>query len=158
MYYAYDFDFITRGGWGYNIVNAADWVPESPFSIQQLSDFNTPNPLINAVTVLNKQKLLIRVAGKSIYGKLERKPRKAQRKHEKYLGHSMYKLAIRKVLPEFKEPDYASTSNYMRAGTPVILMPDEAYHQKFPYNADKFFTHHLFAPYYFLAVKYYLSK
>jgi len=44
LYYAYDYDFINRNGWAFNIVNAADWVPETPISIQQLRDLNQLNP------------------------------------------------------------------------------------------------------------------
>ena len=154
-YYAYDFDFITRNGWGFNVVNAADWVPETPFSIQQVTDMNAPNPIINAKTALNKQKLIIRLAGKSIFNKMERKPRKAQRMHEKYLGHAIYKRAVKKVLPQLKEPAYEHDANYTRAGVPIVLIPDETYWQKFPNSPDKYFAHHLYDAYHFLLVKYY---
>src|SRR3984885_12617163 len=67
MYYAYDFDFITRGGWAYAIVNGADWVPETPFSIQTLRDFNPTNPLIHVKDILRKQKFFLRLAGNIVY-------------------------------------------------------------------------------------------
>ncbi len=149
--YAYDFDFITRGGWGLTVVNAWDWVPESPFSIQTLRDFNPANPIVNIKSILKKQKFLLRLAGNMIYSKLERKPRKAQRKLEKYLGHKLFKLSVSKTLPQLKEPDYFRSSNYMRAGTPVILMPDEQYRLKFPGDGkDKAFIHHLYPSYAYL--------
>lgn len=158
MYYAYDFDFITRGGWAFNVVNAADWVPETPFSIQTLNDFNPTNPFVNTKSILKKQKLLIRVAGNIVYNKLERKPRKAQKKMEKYLGKVVYKKGIKKILPQLQEPAYSHSNNYMRAGIPVILMPDEAYREKFPDSKQKAFIHHSFAAYSFLASKYYPVK
>ena len=149
--YAYDFDFLTSGGWGLTVVNAYDWVPESPFSIQTLTDFNPANPMTDIKTILKKQKWLLRLAGNMVYKKLERKPRKAQRKLEKYLGHKLYKMGISKSLPQLKEPAYIHSSNYMRAGTPVILMPDELYRQKFPSDGkDKAFIHHLYASYSYL--------
>ena len=154
--YAYDFDFLTRGGWGLTVVNAYDWVPESPFSIQTLTDFNPANPMTDIKTILKKQKWLLRLAGNMVYKKLERKPRKAQRKLEKYLGHKLYKMGISKSLPQLKEPAYIHSSNYMRAGTPVILMPDELYRQKFPSDGkDKAFIHHLYASYSYLLNKIY---
>jgi pimeloyl-ACP methyl ester carboxylesterase len=158
MRYVYDFDFITRGGWAYTVVNAADWVPETPFTVQTLADFNLPNPLINAKDYLKKQKFFVRLAGNMVYNKLEKKPRKAQRKLEKYLGHKMYKMAIKKVLPQLKEPEYVHGSNYMRAGIPIILMPDEEYNRLYPYDKDKVFMHHMFQAYYFLLKKNYLIK
>ena len=149
--YAYDFDYITRGGWGFNVVNAYDWVPESPFSIQTLTDFNPANPMADIKSILKQQKWLIRLAGNMVYSKLERKPRKAQRKYEKFLGHKLFKTGIRKALPQLREPVYIHSSNYMRAGSPVILMPDEAYRQKFPGDGkDKAFIHHLYASYSYL--------
>ncbi|RYG44475.1 MAG: lipase family protein [Chitinophagaceae bacterium] len=156
--YVYDFDYITRGGWAYTIVNAADWVPETPFSIQTLADFHLPNPLINAKDYLRKQKFFVRLAGGMVYNKMERKPRKAQRKMEKYLGHKMYTMAVKKVLPQLKEPKYVHSSNYMRAGIPIILMPDEEYNRLYPYDKDKVFMHHMFQPYYFLLKKIYFTR
>ncbi len=32
LYYGYDYDYITRNGWAFTVVNALDWVPETPFS------------------------------------------------------------------------------------------------------------------------------
>ncbi len=155
LYYAYDFDFLTRGGWALTVLNAADWVPESPFTIQTVSDFNPVNPFVNVKSILRKQKFLIRMAGNTVYNKLEKKPRKAQRKFEKYLGYKLFKLGIRKALPQLIEPSYVHSTNYMRAGTPVILMPGETYKQQFPDDAKKPFTHHMYAPYSFLLKKYY---
>jgi hypothetical protein len=158
LYYAYDFDFITRGGWAFTIVNAADWVPETPYSIQTIQDFNPTNPLIHAKEVIKKQKLIVRFAGIVVYNKLEKKPRKAQKKFEKYLGNVIYKKAIRKLLPQLKEPVYSHGNNYMRAGTPIILMTDEDYFQKFPESNERFFVHHLYNPYYYLLKKWYAVK
>lgn len=47
LYYAYDYDFLTRNGWGFTIVNTLDWVPETPFTVQRISDFNPSNPFVN---------------------------------------------------------------------------------------------------------------
>lgn len=155
MYYAYDFDFITRNGWAFNVVNAADWVPETPFSIQTLQDFNPTNPLIHAKDALKKQKLLVRFAGGMIYNKLEKQPRKAQMRFEKYLGNGMYKKGIKKILPQLKQPGYAKGNNYMRAGIPIVLMTDENYYNQFQESDEKFFIHHLYAAYSYLLKKWY---
>lgn len=155
MYFSYDYDFITRNGWGFNVVNAADWVPESPFSMQTLNDLNPTNPLIHTKKVLKKQKLLIRVAGGVAYNKMTKKPNKAVKKYRRYLGNLVYKKGVKKVLTQLKEPDYAMGNNYMRAGSPVILMPDKEYMEKFPESDKSYFVHHLFAPYYFLLKKIY---
>lgn len=154
LYYAYDYDFINRGGWAFTVVNSADWVPEVPFSIQTLNDFNTTNPFTDVKDILKKQKLIVRLGGRIVYNKLNRSTRKAQRRMTRYLGHKTYK-AVRKELPQLQEPVYAKGNNYMRAGTPVILMADDDYYREFPENSKNRFMHHLFPAYYYLLKKYY---
>lgn len=158
MFYAYDYDFITRGGWGFNVVNAADWVPETPFSIQTINSLNPTNVFVNLPKTIKKQKFFVRLIGNTLYNKMERKPRKAQRKYEKYLGKKLFRLALRKELPGMKEPTYVHDGNYMRAGSPIILMPDSKYYELYPENPDKPFTHHVFGAYIHLLQKDYLVK
>ena len=156
MQYAYDFDFINRGGWAYTVVNSADWVPETPYTVQRIQDMNALNPLIHTKQLLKKQPLFIKLAGGFFYGKVNRKPRKAQQVYTKFLGKTLYKRAIQKALPQLKEPSYQPSSNYMRAGNPVVLMADDAYRQQFKEDGKDFFVHHHFAPYYFLIKQQYL--
>jgi hypothetical protein len=154
LYYAYDFDFINRNGWAFTVVNAADWVPETPFSIQRLTDFNAVNPFIHIEDILKKQKLLVRWYMKGKYNKTSRTTRRAQENFENLLGHFVFKL-VKKKLPQLKEPTYLKGNNYQRAGVPVVLMPDADYYQKFPNKTTNIFQHHMFEPYYMLAKKYY---
>jgi hypothetical protein len=154
LYYAYDFDFITRGGWAYTVVNEADWVPETPFSIQRITDFNAINPFIHVNGVLKKQPLLIRWYVKSRYNKMNRRTREAQENFQNTLGRFVYKL-IKKQLPGIKQPDYKDGNNYQRAGIPVVLEPDADYYSKFPDNSNNIFQHHMFEPYNLLVKKYY---
>jgi hypothetical protein len=154
LFYAYDFDFITRNGWGFNVVNSADWVPESPFSVQGLSDFNRTNPFFQIDGMLNKQPMLVRWYIKGKYNKLKKSTRKAQRSFKSVLGSMMYKQ-VKKVLPQFKEPVYADGNNYQRAGVPIVLQTDSAYYLKFPEMREKLFQHHMFEPYYWLIQRYY---
>jgi predicted lipase len=153
LYYAYDFDFITRGGWALTVVNAADWVPETPFTIQSLNDLNPANPFAHVKKILKKQKFFARLALGIVYNKLDRKSRKAQKKFERYLGSKVYRQ-VKKILPQFKEPEYVPVANYMRAGTPIVLMPDEDYFKHYNDNSQ-IFIHHSFSAYYFLVKKYY---
>jgi len=154
LFYAYDFDFITRNGWGYTIVNAADWVPEALFSIQTLTDFNPLNPFININDVLKKQPLLARWYIRHKYNKLKNGARTAQERFEKTLGGMVYKFVI-KTLPQLREPAYVHDNNYQRAGVPIVLQPDAEYYTVFPNETNNIFQHHMFAPYYMLAKKYY---
>lgn len=156
MHYAYDFDYITRGGWAYTVVNRSDWVPETPYTIQRIQDMNAFNPLIHTKELLKKQSFLVRLVGGIFYGKANRKPRKAQQMYTHYLGKTLYKRVVKNGVPGLKEPEYVPSSNYMRAGNPIILMPDEEYRLLFKENGKDYFVHHQFAPYYFLIKKQYL--
>src|SRR6476661_5536146 len=60
LYYAYDYEYINRSGWSYTVVNALDWVPETPFSIQRVTDLNSLNPFVGIDAVLKKQKFFVR--------------------------------------------------------------------------------------------------
>ncbi|MET0300031.1 MAG: lipase family protein [Flavitalea sp.] len=154
LYYAYDFDFINRGGWQFTVNNSADWVPETPFTVQTLTDFNETNPFRDAKAALKKQKFLVKIAGTTIYNKVDRATRKAQKRYTKYFGKLVYKQA-KSIVPQLKEPEYSKGINYVRAGTPVILMADEDYLKLFPDSRENAFAHHLFKPYNYLARKWY---
>lgn len=157
MQYAYDYDFINRGGWAFTVLNAADWVPESPYSLQTLHDMNASNPLIHANESLQTQKFLLRLAGKYYLHRVSKKPERLQKMYTRYFGEKMYKMAISKALPGFQMPAYYPSVNYMRAGNPIVLMPDSAYYEKFNYQPEKknYFVHHSFEAYYYLVKKYY---
>jgi hypothetical protein len=157
VYYAYDYNYLTRGGWGIAVINAADWVPQTPFSIQTLNDLNKPNPFINADKVIKKLSFFKRLYLRHVYNRLRKTPQKAQQANERYLGHLTYKL-IKSSMPQFTEPAYAPDNSYISAGIPVVLMPDDEYRARFPDDPNNIFVHHLFWPYYFLARKEYLNK
>lgn len=155
-YYAYDYDFITRNGKGYTIVNSADWVPETPNGVQTLNDYNTGSPFSNIQAILGQQKPIARWYLNGVFKKMDRSTKKAQRRLDKYLGHKMYKV-VKKVLPQFKQPVYANTSVYTRAGVPIVLIPNEEYWKSFPNDPAKTFQHHLMEPYRFLVKAFYIT-
>jgi len=149
LYYAYDFEHITGNGFAYRVVNTDDWVPESPISVQGLSDFNPVNPLAGAPATIKKQKWPDRVVMKHVYNKMRKGSAKAAGRYQKYLGEGVGKL-VKKSLPGFVPPAYSDGSNYMTAGAPIILRPDEAYKKQFPDDPKNVFVHHMYAPYFFL--------
>jgi hypothetical protein len=154
VYYAYDFDFITRNGWAFTIVNAADWVPETLFSVQTLTDFNPLNPFVNLDDMLKGQSFIARWYVKRKFNKMKNGVRTAQERFEKNLGGLVFKY-VKKVLPQLKEPAYVHDNNYQRAGVPIVLQPDAAYYSQFSNDTTNVFQHHLFAAYYTLAKQYY---
>jgi hypothetical protein len=149
LYFAYDYDYNNRDGWAFTVVNAADWVPETPFSIQTLNDVNDVSPFTQAKATLKKQKFFVRVYLHHIYRELSHATFKSQRKYEKYLGKKAAKY-VKKYLPGFEPPKYTHSANYMRAGTSIVLEPDEQYYKLFPNDGKNLFINHLFKPYYYL--------
>ncbi len=153
LYYAYDFDHFTRGGWAHNVVNAADWVPEMPMTVQTIKDLNQ-DPFAHTRQSLRKQNFLVRYYINHIYKKLDRLTRRTQRKYQKFLGRVLYKQ-VRKYMADLEQPRYAASCHYVRAGVPVVLIPDEEYRRKFPDTSANIFRDHLFGPYYYLVSKTY---
>ncbi|WP_295769618.1 lipase family protein [uncultured Mucilaginibacter sp.] len=154
LYYAYDFNYLTRGGWAVAVTNAADWVPQTPFSIQTLDDFAKPNPFGSIDAAIKGKSIFVKLYVKHIYNRLRKPPLRAVKNNQKYLGHMVYKF-IKKTLPQFKEPAYAEGNLYTSCGVPVVLMPDDEYRRKFPDDSKNVFVHHMFWPYYYLTQKEY---
>ncbi|QHS59810.1 lipase family protein [Chitinophaga agri] len=146
LYYAYDYDYITRDGWGFRVVNARDWVPETPFSLQTTNDFNTPNPFMGVKRALKKQNFFVRLVIGSMYNRLDRSSKKASRRMQKMLGKRLSKL-VKRAVPGYSAPPFTGSHNYHPAGTPVILYPDAAYDSKYIFDGKNLFIHHMYAPY-----------
>ncbi|RYD55416.1 MAG: lipase family protein [Sphingobacteriales bacterium] len=150
LYYAYDYEHMTYGGWAYNVVNSADWVPETPVAVQTIYDNNDVNPFSNARATIRKQKFPQNTALSYIYARLKKPSLKANRRNQKILGKMLSKY-IKGHLKGYKEPKYYPSSNYVRTGTYIVLLADDAYYKKFPDDKDNIFVHHLLQPYLYLA-------
>ncbi len=156
--FAYDFEFLFRGGWAFNIVNELDWVPEVPFSIQTMQDFNKVNPFANLRGVIKKQKVPVRWALKKYYNDLAKSSEKAQRKFQKRLGKTIGKFII-KADPNATLPVFATSHQYARTGQPVVLKATEEYNSKYlDENGKKIFVHHSIVAYMDLLKYWYLKK
>lgn len=150
LYYAYDYENITKGGWAYNVVNTADWVPEVPFSVQTIADFTDVNPFKDAKTLIKKQKFPKNLALRYAYNQMSKPSEKAQRNYEKYLG-KMVSKSVKKTFPNFKAPQYYKSNYYVRAGNTIALFPDSVYYKIYDSTKDKsIWLHHLPRPYLYL--------
>lgn len=152
LYFAYDYELLTAGGWAFNVVNTADWVPETPLSVQTIKDFNKVNPFVNAKNTIKKQPFPKRIMMSYAYGKLNRPTKSAVRNYRKFLGGTAGKL-VTKSLNEFQPPDYLNENNYVRTGPTIILYADDHYYDMYPDNPDKVFMHHMAGPYLYLLEK-----
>lgn len=152
LFFAYDYEEITKGGWAFNVVNSADWVPEVPITIQMASDFNKTNPFVNAKKAIRKSKFPADVVIMYVYNRLYKSPKRAVRKYQKYLGRVTSKL-VKKDLPSYQTPAFFNSSYYVRTGTTIVLYADADYYKLFPDNETNIFVHHFFEPYLYLTQK-----
>ncbi len=157
LFYAYDYDFITRGGWAVRVVSSLDWVPQMPVTVQTVNDMVLVNPFSDIHKLTDKMEFVERIIVRSILKGLIHDLEKARKKLTKNLGNRAYKF-VRKTLPDYVEPDYARSSDYYPAGNPVVLRPDKTYYEKY-YDKQKFnlFINHLVYPYYLLLNEIYLK-
>lgn len=150
--FAYDYEQMTAGGWAYNVVNSADWVPDVPFSIQTVADFTSVNPFRGAKAMIRKQKFPKNIALRHVYNRLDKPSRRAQKNYQKYLGKMMAKM-VHKQLPGFVTPKYYNSNYYVRTGSTIVLYADETYFKVYSNapNNPNIWEHHLPKPYLFLA-------
>jgi hypothetical protein len=154
LFFAYDYEKMTAGGWAYNVVNTVDWVPDVPFSVQTVDDFTAVNPFRGAKALIKKQKFPANLALKHVYNQLSKPSKKAQRNYEKYLG-KMVSQAVKKHLPNFNTPEYYHSNYFVRTGSTIVLYADEEYFKLYsnaPENPN-IWQHHLPQQYLFLAEK-----
>lgn len=154
LFFAYDYENSTKGGWAFNVVNTADWVPDVPFSIQTVNDFTAVNPFRGAKAMIRKQKFPNNIALRHVYNKLDKPSRRAQRNYERYLGKMVSKM-VQKQIPDISLPGYYQSNYYVRTGTTIALYADSAYYQQYGKEGpDKIWQHHFPQPYLFLTERY----
>jgi hypothetical protein len=149
LYFSYDYESLTMGGWGLTVVNTADWVPETPVSVQTLDDFNIVNPFADISPMIKKQKFPKNIALRYAYNRLKNASSRARRRYEKYLGRTIEGL-LKKSLSGYEPPSYANSFNYIRCGQFTVLQADTAYYQKYPDDKNRIFIHHGILPYLYL--------
>jgi hypothetical protein len=149
LYFAYDLEYQNREGWLFNTVNAADWVPETPFSLQTISDFNDVNPFRSFKEDLKDKPFTKRMVFKHVFNKLTKPSFKVQKEYKKYMGQVLSKY-IEKDLTGLVPPEFTNSSYYSRTGTTIVLNPDEAYYRKFKDSGNDDFIHHHVTSYLYL--------
>lgn len=152
LYYSYDFESITSNGYGFRVVNAADWVPESPVSVQGVHDFNAVNPVTNASKAIKKQPFSKRIVYLHIYNRMKNGNQSAIKRLVHHLGGNVKKM-VKNTLSGLVLPPFVQSMNYTVAGSPIILMPDEEYSKQFIFDDKNIFIHHNYAAYQYLLRK-----
>lgn len=153
IFFSYDFDFISRGGWALRVVNAVDWVPEVPFSIQTLDDLSAGSPFQNA----GQLKGFAKIYAKHLVRKMNRSARHARKQFSKILAKKSGKF-VRRRIDGFPKQEYVPSLSYATCGVPIILQPDKHYLELYPNDNKSIFLHHGYGPYLYLLNLYYPVK
>lgn len=154
LFFAYDYEKMTEGGWAFNVVNTADWVPDVPFSVQTINDFTSVNPFVHAKKLIKKQKFPKNIALRKAYNDLSKPSQKAQRNYQKYLGKIVSK-SVKKQMPDLEIGNYYNSNYYVRTGNTIVLYPDEEYLLLYNNSSDNpnIWQHHFPLQYLHLALK-----
>lgn len=152
LYYAYEYESLLYHGWTYNVVNSLDWVPEVPFSIQTLDDFNEVSPFTHMDIIYDNAGFFNRIGLWWVVHEFDSPTRKAQENFEKYLGDKVNAVVEEKI-QGLKMPEFTPSNNYVRTGNTIVLEPSEAYRREFRMegnNPESVFVHHIHTPYLYL--------
>lgn len=155
MYFAYDYDYVNGDQWAYCLVNAADIVPEYPYTTQQVDlDMNSPNPYQKLEERVKKLSLLKRWYIGGALKKMRKSARKSSRAYQKYLGNMAGKM-VHQMLPELKMPAPMNSTYFVRPAVQIVIVPDTAYYAYFePKNWGPYYHHALDAYQYLLTHQY----
>jgi len=158
--YAYDFDYLTRGGWALRVYNTEDWVPQMPISVQTLNDFAKVNPFSDEDSLISKMNLLDKLIFEYILGRVRNNLNDARDVLKEYAGKMVYERMIKKYLPNFPRPQTTDDFYYYPCGVPVVLMKQPGYSEIIATETKvpALFKNHLMVPYYFLLNKIYFNK
>ena len=151
--FALDYEYMTRGGWSFTVINADDWVPETPLSVQRPSDFNPTNPFAQMGTLLSSAGASTRMKIKFLFNRLRKPTEKSVKNINKYLGEKIGEM-LEGERPGFVAGGFQENANYARTGPFIIFKPDAEYHSNRPKEAKDIFAHHSYKAYEELAVKY----
>lgn len=150
--FALEYETTTQDGLAFNVVNADDWVPEVPLSVQKLSDMRPSNPFSHIDDLLAEASKTDKIKINFLLGRLANPLRKSERHMRRYLGNTVGKMLAEKE-PSYSVPEFSQCANYSRCGRIIVLKPDSAYHAEHPQVAKDPFEHHTFKAYGQLADK-----
>lgn len=150
MYFAYDYDYLTRGNWTFSVVNADDAVPEMPPTIQQLEgDMNQPNPLLDLAKLFKKLPFFKRLVLTYAFNKMRKGAIKSSKAYQTYLGTYAARI-LKQAAPQLQLPESVNSTYFVRPGNPIALLPEQAYYDHFEPIKDGPYYHHGIKPYEFL--------
>ena len=152
LYYAYDFESITAGGWAYRIVNTADWVPQMPFSVQSFDDIAKLSPFSDYKALMKNTSWYKKVYVNHAYNKLNRRTNKLKSYYSKFLEDKAFTY-VEKSLEGSKKPSSTMSLDYTVCGHAIILKPNKNYLNNYANKSEHHvFIHHHFYAYWLLTL------
>ncbi|HMS33745.1 MAG TPA: lipase family protein [Ignavibacteria bacterium] len=160
LFYSYDFDFISRGGWALRVSNTEDWVPQCPLSVQTVKDFSKVNPYSEKDSLVVKMNFIEKIIFDYIVGRLNSNLNDCKDLLNEYFGKMIYDHSIKKYLPDFPEPIYTGDFYFYPCGVPVVLMKQNGYDEfiNTETKIPELFKNHMIPAYFFLLDKIYFGK
>lgn len=162
MFYAYDFETITQGGWAFRVVNSADWVPQMPLSVQKFDDLNPTSPTYNYKELTEDAPFAAKLYINHIIKKLDKSQSRLQEYYVDLLNDKAFNF-IEKMIPGAVDPSPMSSFDYTVCGNAIILNPTAKYNANFEdkyciNDIQKVFVHHHFYAYWFLMLEQYPQR
>ena len=150
LYYSYDFEEITHGGWAFRVVNTADWVPQMPFSVQRFDDLNKTNPFTDYKKLIKNSPWYARMYINGKMNKLDKRSTKMQKTYSELLGVKSFKY-VKNIIPDAKNPEFVPSFDYKVCGNAIILRPTKEYNANYlAKSKEGIFVHHHFYAYWLL--------
>lgn len=149
LYFAYSYETKTQLGWAYNVVNAADWVPQTPISIQMLEDINTVSPVAMIRKGIQQQRFPKKQVMRYLYKQLSKPAHKAVKNYQKYLGKEVGKQ-VKQYLKDYQPPSFFHSNDYVRTGNTIVLYGDAGYYERFPNDGKDGGINHAMPAYWYL--------
>lgn len=146
LYYAYDYEDFTQKGWGYNVVNTSDWVPETPPSVQTNRDFVNSNPFKYTKQGTKNLSFLKRIVVRSKMNGIDRKFNRARKKFNKIMG-KQFEGIVKSYLPDLQKEVQLESLNYQRCGNQISLLANDQYYDYFIHDNKNVFRNHMMDAY-----------
>ncbi|NPA38084.1 MAG: hypothetical protein GXO47_14675 [Chlorobi bacterium] len=119
-FFTYDYNRICNTNLSsFNFINAYDWVPQVPFSVQSPNNITEPNPFVEFENS-KEGSWIKRIALHQLYHSMTKPIEKAQKKLNKNLGHRVKKI-VEKTTGGFTVPEYMADAAYFPAGISIII-------------------------------------
>ena len=150
--FAESYDKLVKNGWAFNVINAADWVPEVPMAVDTYDDFDHSNPLSHAKSLITGQQPLRRAILSKVHQWVETPTKDLIKFYDRTIGE-MTNQTVQHKIPGLNVPQFDTCLTYVSAGKRIVFYPDEPYYEIFERKSANTFKHHDRRAYLYLLTK-----